>query len=62
MTRQTRKVELQRMTREAIIEAWRKVIASTDSVSAKTIPHLIEEILKKEFPEEGKAAASESTS
>jgi hypothetical protein len=49
-TRQTRKKQLERMTRDAIISAWQKVAAQTGLGSTPSTPAMIDEILKKEFP------------
>jgi len=48
--REIRKKNLQCMPREAIVEAWQKVMASANSKPPKSDPQLIDEIVAKEFP------------
>ena len=57
--KETRKRHLQLMTREAIVEIWQKVTSGISSHSDKSVPILIEEILKSEFPPGNDSAGSQ---
>lgn len=50
--KEVRKRQLQQMTREAIVAQWQKVTTKLGSGSTVSVPLLIEEILKHEFPTE----------
>jgi hypothetical protein len=52
-SKEARKRQLQQMTREAIVAQWQKVSNKPGSGSTVSVPLLIEEILKHEYPAEG---------
>jgi hypothetical protein len=47
--RQARKEQLERMPRDAIIAAWVQATANKES-GLRSVPQLIDEILRKEYP------------
>jgi hypothetical protein len=49
LKRQARKQQLERMTRDAIVNEWHKATSTAGSGSTRSISELIDEILKKEF-------------
>lgn len=51
-TKDDRKRELQRMTREQIITAWRAAMNAADDETIKHAHLMISDILAREFPDE----------